>query len=51
MSGWSYAIVAYVGAAALYGGYLAALLRQRRRLHRLTGPARAEGATPHATRT
>jgi hypothetical protein len=34
MSSWGYAIAAYVGAGALYGGYLAVLLQQRRRLDR-----------------
>jgi hypothetical protein len=37
MSSWGYAIAAYVGAGALYAGYLAVLLRDRRRLSR---PAR-----------
>jgi hypothetical protein len=37
MSSWGYTIAAYVGAGALYGGYLAVLLRDRRRLSR---PAR-----------
>lgn len=32
MSSWGYAIVAYAAAGTLYGGYLAGLLRQRRRL-------------------
>jgi hypothetical protein len=40
VSGWSYTIAAYVGAAALYGGYLAALVRRGRRLQRPTGSAR-----------
>jgi hypothetical protein len=34
MRSWSFAIAAYVGAGALYGGYLAVLLRRRRRLAR-----------------
>jgi hypothetical protein len=32
MSSWGYAIAAYLAAGTLYGGYLAVLLRQRRRL-------------------
>jgi hypothetical protein len=35
MSGsWGYAIAAYLAAGALYGGYVAHLLRQRRRYGR-----------------
>jgi hypothetical protein len=34
MSSWGYTIAAYVGAGVLYGGYLAILLRDRRRLSR-----------------
>jgi hypothetical protein len=34
MRTWGYTIAAYLGAGALYGGYLAALLRERRRLTR-----------------
>jgi hypothetical protein len=32
MRTWGYTVAAYLGAGALYGGYLAALLRERRRL-------------------
>jgi hypothetical protein len=34
MTGWGYTVAAYLAAAGLYGGYLAALLRRRRQLGR-----------------